>query len=168
MPPTELDLDRLRVEMMDYMRHTGLPIFYAVGSPDDDEFIFWDSAGFPDWRQVVDVAREGGARMLVFSSAALSEGDLDQASEKLDDCDMNAEDRITYMKQFEVLRKHIGQTAWLRMAFEHGGRWLAYDRMAPWYETFRTAVEDLDAYLPFLEEEEEEDEDSDHGFFSRN
>lgn len=167
MPKTELDLDRLRSEMMDYMRHSGVPIFYGRGSPEEDEYTFWDSSAFPDWRQFVDVAKECGARLLVFSSETFADADLEQAFEKLGECDLNSEDRIDYMKQFEALRKHIGQTAWVRIAFEHGGRWLAYERTAPWYDDFRSAAEDLEAFLPFAEEEEEEG-DSGREFFSRN
>lgn len=167
MGQTDVDLDRLRSEMMDYMRQTGLPIFYALGNPEDDDYTFWDTSRFPDWRQFVDVAKEGGARLLAFSSESLSDSDLEVACEKLDECDMSPEERLAFSKQFEIARKHMGQTAWVRIAFEHGGRWLAYDRMAPWYDDFRSALEDLEAYLPFVEEEEEDD-DSGRGFFSRN
>lgn len=168
MPQTELDLDPLRSEMMDYMRHTGLPIFYGLGDPEEDNYTFWDARAFPDWRQFVDVAKESGARLLMFSAETFADADLDQALEKLSECDMNTEDRHYYLKQFEVLRKRIGQTAWVRIAFEHAGRWLAYERTAPWYDEFRSAVEDLEALLPIVEGEEGEEGESGRGFFSRN
>ena len=168
MPPTELDLDRLRSEMMDYMRDTGLPIFYAVGAPEEDDYIFWDTGAFPDWRQFVDVAKESGARLLVFCSQALTDGELEQAMEKLSECDLNREESGFYLKQFEALRRRIGQTAWVRIGFEHSGRWLAYELSVPWHDEFRSAVDDLEAFLPMAEEEEEEEGDSGRGFFSRN
>ena len=167
MPQTEVDLDRLRSEIMDYMRHTGLPVFYGLGDPDEDEFTFWDTRAFPDWRQFVDVAKECGARLLLFSSGAFADAELEQAFEKLGECELNSEERFYYLKQFEALRKRVGQTAWVRVAFEHGGRWLAYERTAAWYEEFSSAVEDLEALLPIAEEEEEEG-DTGRGFFSRN
>ncbi len=168
MPQTELDLDRLRSEMMDYMRDTGLPIFYGLGTPEEDDYVFWDTAAFPDWRQFVDVAKESGARLLLFSSQALTDTDLEQAIEKLGECDLNREDRGFFMRQFEQLRKHVGQTAWVRIAFEHSSRWLAYERTVAWHEEFRSALDDLEAFLPVAEEEEEEEGDSGRGFFSRN
>ncbi len=168
MPPTELDLDRLRTEMMDYMRDTGLPIFYGAGAPEEDDYTFWDTGAFPDWRQFVDVAKESGARLLLFSSQTLGDTDVEQAIERLGDCDMNGEERASYMKQFEGVRRRIGQTAWVRIAFEHGGRWLAYELTVPWHDEFRSAVDDLEAFLPLAEEEEEEEGDSGRGFFSRN
>jgi len=166
MPKTEVDLTRLRAEMMDYMRHTGLPVFYGIGMPEEEEFVYWDTREFPDWRQFIDVAKESGARMLLFSSESFDEEELDQAFEKLSEGDMPSEDRLPYVRQLEALRRLVGQTSWVRVAFEHGGRWLAYELTAPWYDEFQSAMEDLDAFLPFDLEEEDEEEDSNPGFFS--
>ncbi len=165
MPQTDLDLDRLRSDMMNYMRQTGLPVFYAAGDPDDDEdYTLWAQNAFPDWRQFVDVAKESGARMLVFSWLSLGEEDVDLALEKLGECDMERDERSFFTQQFESLRRRVGQTAWVRIAFEHGGRWMAYELSVPWHDEFRSALEDLDVYLPLAEEDEEES----GGLFSRN
>lgn len=167
MPQTELDLTRLRSEIMDYLRDIGLPVFYGFGLLDDDDFTYWDTRTFPDWRQFLDVAKESGARLLVFSSETFSEEDLDEAFEKLSECEMDSEDRVPYVKKFEAMRRRVGHTTWLRLSFEHGGRWLAYELIAPWQEEFDSAMEELDVYLPFDDEEKEEGGSS-RGFFSRN
>ncbi len=169
MPQTEVNLDRLRSEMMDYVRQTGLPIFYGLGNPDEEDYTFWDVRAFPDWRQFVDVGKECGARLLLFSSDTFADAELERVFEKLGECEMNSEDRVYYMKQFEALRKRVGQTAWVRLAFEQGGRWLAYEHTASWYEDFCSVLEDLETLLPIGEEEEEEEGgDASRGFFSRN
>jgi hypothetical protein len=165
MPQTDLDLNRLRSEMMDYMRQTGIPIFYSAEGPDDEDYTYWNARAFPDWRQFVDVAKESGTRMLMFSYEMLLEGELEHALERLADCDMDASDRSDYLRKFESLRRHVGETTWVRIAFEYGGRWLAYELAAAWYDEFQEALDDLEAFLPLMDEE---DEDSDRGFFSRN
>jgi len=157
--------------MMDYLRQSGLPIFYGLGLPEEDDYTYWDTRSFPDWRQFVDVARESGARLLIFSYDEFDEEELDQAIEKLDECELDPEERLPYLKRFEALRKQVGHTDWVRIAFEHGGRWLAYERTAPWYDDFQAAMEDLEVYLPLEPEEEEEkpeEDDSGRSFFSRN
>jgi hypothetical protein len=171
MPQTELDLKRVRSEMIDYIHQSGLPVFYSTCTPDPESALFWDGASYPDWRQFVDVAKESGARLLVFASEELTQAALEDAFEKLDDCELDSDERRTYTRQFEALRKRVGQTAWIRMAFEHGGQWLNYALSAPWHEEFESVVEDLELLLPYedLDEEEEEEEGgSGRGFFSRN
>lgn len=165
MPQIELDLNRLRSDMIDYIRQTGIPVFYASEAADEDSYTFWNGKAFPDWRQFVDVGKECGARMLVFSFETLTEDELDSAVDRLGDADMDAEERNNYMRQFEGLRRHTGQTTWVRIAYEHGGRWWAYELSAPWYDEFQEALEDIEMYLPLAEDE---DEDSSRGFFSRN
>ncbi len=169
MPQTEIDLNRLKFEMMEYMRHTGLPIFYGVGGPDEEDYTYWDTHSFPDWRQFVDVGKECGAHLLVFSSESFDEDDLETGFDKLSECDLPAEERIHYTKLLESLRHRTGQAAWVRVAFEHCGRWFAYERIAYWYDEFRGAIEELNAYLPSDEEEEAEREGGGgRGYFSPN
>jgi hypothetical protein len=172
MPQTELDLKRLRSEMVDYIHQAGLSVFYGIRTPKEDEHTYWDVGSYPDWRQFIDVAKESGAKLVVFSSADLDGDELDQAIEKLEECDLAPEDRRQYLKQFEGLRKRVGQTAWVRAAFEHAGHWLAYQLSTPWHEEFESALDDLEMYFPYdeLEDEEEGEEEgnSHRGFFSRN
>jgi hypothetical protein len=100
-------------------------------------------------------------------SQKFEESDLEQAFEKLDECELNPDERRSYLKQFESLRKYTGQTSWIRLAFEHGGRWLACEYVAPWQDDFDSAMDELDSFLP-LEIDEEDEEDSEGDFFSRN
>jgi len=164
MPPTDLDLDRMRNEMLGYLRQAGLPVFYGLGGPDEENFTFWDTRGYPDWRQFVDVAKESGARLLVFSSSALDEADLDMALEHLEETTIDADERHQFQERISGLRRKEGQAAWVRIAYEHEGRWFAYERIAPWYDEFRDMMEEINSYLPDVEE----DEDNSPGFYSPN
>ena len=169
MPQTELDLNRLKYEMMEYMRQTGLPIFYGVGGPDEDDYTYWDTHNFPDWRQCIDVGKECGARLLVFSSETFDEEDLEMGLDRLAECDLPSEERSRYTRLLESMQNRSGQAAWVRIAFEHSGRWFAYERMALWYDEFRCAMEELEALLSPAEEEEAAGEEGGRGgFFSPN
>jgi hypothetical protein len=152
--------------MLDYIRHVGLPVFHTYSPLEDEGVMFWDNEAFPDWRQFVDVAKESGARLIVFASQQLDESDLEQAFEKLEECEMNSEERRSYATQFELLRKYVDQTSWIRLAFEHAGQWLACEFVAPWQDEYDSAMDDLDTFLPF--QVDEEDEEPDRGLFSRN
>jgi len=168
MPKTDIDLSRLRSEMLDYIRQTAMPVFHTWSPLGDEGVLLWNNAAFPDWRQFIDVAKESGARLLVFAAQQFGESDLEQAFEKLDECELGADERHTYLKQFESLRKYVNQTSWIRLAFEHGGRWLACEFIAPWQDDFDSAVDELESYLPFELDDDEDEERTDRGFFSRN
>jgi hypothetical protein len=112
----------------------------------------------------VDVAKESGARLLIFSSSTLDEDDLDAARERLEDASMDREERDGFLERITVLRRHEGQAAWVRIAYEHEGRWFAYERIAPWYDEYRDMMEEMNSYLPDMEEGEEHGP----GFYSPN
>lgn len=153
--------------MIDYLRHAGIPVFHAFGIENDDEFTYWDSNSFPDWRQFVDVAKESGARLMLLATETFDESDLDLGFEKLEECEISADGRREFTRQFETLRKHVGQTAWVRLAFDHSGQWLACEFIAPWHDDYELAMEELNSFIP-LDFDEEELGDSDRGFFSHN
>ncbi len=166
MPPTEIDLSRLRSEMLDYIGQKSLPVFHASGVPGGEEYTYWDSQAFPDWRQFIDVAKESGAKLIVFTVQQFEESDVDLAIERLEECDLTPDERREYGQQFESLRKYAGQTAFVRAAFAHADHWLACEFVAPWHDEFEEAMDDLATLLPFDLDEDEDDEDPD--FFSRN
>jgi hypothetical protein len=62
MPKTDIDLSRLRSEMLDYIRQAGLPVFHTWSPLGDEGVILWDNDVFPDWRQFIDVTEVRGIR----------------------------------------------------------------------------------------------------------
>ena len=164
MPPTELDLDRMRNEMQGYLRLSGLPVFYGLGGPDEENYTYWDTRTYPDWRQFMDVAKESGARLLVFSSTVLQVEDVDMALEHLEEAAMEREERSQFLDRLNILRLHEGQAAWVRIAYEHEGRWFAYERIATWYDEYRDMMEEINSCLPDMEE----DVEPGPGFYSPN
>ena len=157
------EIDRLKDEVLDYLRTTGSPIFHAIGLPGEEGFIFWDAAQYPDWRQFIDVARESGARTFLFSSRALDAGELDGARETLDEVEMADAARREAVEFISTLRPQVGHIAWVRIAWQQDGRRFAYERVAPWYERFLDLLDEVSDYLPELSADHDEEDDDEPG-----
>ncbi len=169
MPPKDQDLDRLKGEVLDYLRAAGLPIYYSFGGPGEEGFAYWDTEQYPDWRQFTDVAREAGARMFLFSSRQLAAEELTGAKETLAEVEMADNDREDAGDFLDTLRPNIGRVAWLRIAWQQDGRRFAFERVAPWYEKFLDLVDEIGESLPELSEGKEDDAPGGRGgFYSLN
>ena len=169
MPAKDQDLDRLKGEVLDYLRAAGLPIYYSFGMPGEEGFAYWDTEQYPDWRQFTDVAREAGARMFLFSSRQLADEELIGARETLAEVEMADNDREDAGDFLDTLRPNVGRVAWLRIAWQQDGRRFAYERIAAWYEKFLDLVDEIGESLPELSEEEEDDAPGGRGgFYSLN
>src|ERR1017187_4475510 len=93
MPNNAPAMDRLKTEILDSLHETGLPIFYALGMPGEEGFVYWDNIQFPDWKQFTQVARQSGATMFLFSSHQLIAEELQAARETVEDVEMKGLDR---------------------------------------------------------------------------
>ena len=107
MPAKDQDLDRLKGEVLDYLRAAGLPIYYCFGMPGEDGFAYWDTEQHPDWRQFTDVAREAGARMFLFSSRELADEELTGARETLGEAAgiLMERDKVSARRAQQILRQ---------------------------------------------------------------
>lgn len=163
-------LDRLKNEILDHLREIGLPIFYAMGGPGDEGFVYWDNLHYPDWKQFIQVARDAGASMFLFSSHQLSAGELESAHETIEDVEMKGLDRDGAFEMIDGMRAHLGDEAWVRLAWQQDQRRFAYEVVAPWYGQFLSLVSDLNDYLPDMNDEDEDDDDEPGrgGFYSLN
>ncbi len=168
MPTKDFDLDRLRGEILDYVRSVGLPIFHCQGIPGEEGFLYWDAAAYPDFRQFSDVAREAGARMFLFSSLEFSSDEMDGARETLADVEMADNDREDANDFLDSLRPNVGHVAWVRIAWQQDGRRFAYERVAPWYEKLLDLMDEIGDSLPELSDDEDEGPSGRGGFYSLN
>jgi hypothetical protein len=169
MPARDQDLDRLKGEVLDYLRAAGLPIYYCFGMPGEEGFAYWDTEQHPDWRQFTDVAREAGARMFLFSSREFADEELMSARETLGEVEMADNDREDAGDFLNTLRPNVGKIAWLRISWQQDGRRFAFERVAPWYDKFLDLMDEIGGALPELSEEEEDDAPGGRGgFYSLN
>lgn len=170
MPKNDLELDSLKNEVLEYLRAAGLPIFYGFGIPGEESYTYWDAGQYPDWRQFVDVAKESGARLLLFSSRMFDADELRMARETLEEVEMADNDRDDANEFLDGIRSKVGHVAWIRVAWQQENRRYAYERVAPWYEKFIDLIEEINDYLPELTDMEDDDEGPQGrgGFYSLN
>ena len=82
---SDVDLNRMKAEMLEYLGTGGVPIFYCFGVPGEEGYVYWDNRQHPDWRQFIDVAREAGAKLFLFASHELETEELSGARDTLSD-----------------------------------------------------------------------------------
>jgi len=102
--------------------------------------------------------------VIVFNDRQFSADHLEDAAERLQACELAAEERRTLERRLRDLRAFEGFTCALELSFDHQGRLYLFNVRAEWYEDFLDLLEEIDAFLP----EDEEEDDSMGGYFSRN
>ena len=165
---SDVDLDRLKTEILEYLGTGSVPIFYCFGVPGEEGHVYWDSQQRPDWRQFIDVARDAGAKLFLFTCHELEADELDGARDTLADVEMEDGDREDASEFLNKLRSHVGHVAWLRIAWQQDSRRYALEHVAPWYEKFLDLAEEMGEYLPEMSEDEDDDESGRGGFYSLN
>jgi hypothetical protein len=160
-----LNLDTLKSEILECLGNEGFVIFHGYSRlAETDSFVAWDSDRYPDYRQFLKAAQQAGIKMIVFNDRQFSAGHLEDAAERLQACDLAAEERRTLERRLRELRAFEGFTCALELSFDCQGRVYLLNLRAEWYEDFLDLLEELDAFLP----EDEEEGDSMGGYFSRN
>ena len=164
-------MDRLKTEILESLTETGLPIYYALGMPGEEGFVYWDNIQFPDWKHFIDVAKKSGANMFLFSSHQLIAEEIQAARDMIEDVEMKGLDRDGAFEMLDSMRAHLGHEAWVRVAWQQDLRRFAFEVVAPWYSQFLDLLDELNDYLPDLGDEEDEDDNGPAGrggFYSLN
>ena len=167
-----LDLDSLREEVFKYLATEGFAVFRSeAGSLDGLPMVTWDTGAHPDYESFVRVAQSAGARIMIFGHRELTAEEIDEAQEQLEDCELDREERRSIERSLSDLRRFIGSTCTLELAFDHQGRMYVFELVTEWFETF-VEMSDLlmAASTPDLEDNDDEDEsDSSYGgYYSKN
>lgn len=167
----DLDLENLKEEILRYVAAEGFAVFRSQpGSLEGLPVISWDSAGHPDYRAFLEVAKTAGARIIVFAHREFAAEDLDDAQEQLEDCDLGREEQRSIERSLSEMRRFVGFTCSLEMAFDHQGRVYVFELMTEWFQTFAEMTELLlAASAAEIEEDDEDESDSSFGgYFSKN
>ncbi len=160
-----VNLDSLKSEILEHLGSEGFVVFHGYSRlADTDSFVAWDTDRHPDYREFLKVARQAGVTLIVFNDRQFSAEHLEDATERLEDCELTTEERRTLERRLRELRGYEGFTCGLELSFDCQGRVYMFSARADWYEDFLDLLEELDARLP----EDEEDGDSMGGYFSRN
>ncbi|HTA43192.1 MAG TPA: hypothetical protein VK789_12140 [Bryobacteraceae bacterium] len=165
----DLNLETLKGEILDYLEHSEFAVFRShAGALEGLPIITWDTERCPDYRTFLDVARKAGQKLILFASAELSEEDVDEALEELEDTDFTREERRELEKRLGTARRHIGETCTLEIAFDHGSHLYVYEAQPDWYEDFLDACEEISSVIPMEDSSQGSSEDGLGGFYSNN
>jgi len=163
------NLDTLKGEILEQLAAQGFTVFHGYCRLGDGQnAMCWDTARYPDFRQYLDTARQAGVKLVTFYHREFERDAVEDAIDRLGDCEMPSDERKMFDLRLEELRRYAGFTCVLELSFACQGQVHTYSLQAPWYEDFLALSDDIDIYLPAGEEGEGEDEGPIGGYFSRN
>ncbi len=169
----DIDLDTLKHSISDELERSSFAIFrHDSGAFEPRQVVTWDVDTYPDYLMFLDTARKLGAKMILFASSEFDEGELEELQDELDIADVPPSVKSDSERTLKTLRKHIGSTSSVEIAFPFEGRFYVYEARPDWYEEFVNLSEEVEAFsslaLESAEEDGEDEDDSMGGFYSNN
>ena len=162
------DLDTLKTEILEYLEAEGFVVFYGLPRlMESVPVVYWDASRRPDFQSFLNTARAIGAKLITFHDREFSAGAVDEAVDRLDECDLEPEDRLALERRLREMRIYQGFTCGIELSFDHQGRAYIFDLRTDWYAEFLDTLDDIDSYLP-AEGDNEDHEGPISGYFSRN
>ena len=161
-----LDLDTLKTEILEYLEGEAFVVFHGYSRlADTDSFVAWDTDRVPDFRTFLSAAKKAGVKLIVYNFREFSQSHIDEATERLEDCELTTEERRGLERRLRDLRSYPGSTCAIELSFDHQGRVYLYNLRSEWYEDYLDLLEEIDAAIP---DEDEEEDDSMGGYYSQN
>jgi len=162
-----LNLDQLKTEVLEYMEAEAFVVFHGYSRlAETDSFVAWDTERLPEYRSFLSAAKKAGVKMIVYHFREFSATHLEDAEERLEDSDMQPDDRRAIDRRLRDLRSYEGFTCALELSFDYQGRVYVFNLRADWYDDYLDLIEELDAALP--DDEEADDDALGGGYYSRN
>ncbi len=160
------NLDELKIEVLKYLEAEGFVVFHGYSRlADSDSFVAWDTDRVPDYHTFLSAAKRAGVTLMAYHFREFSATHLEDAEDRLEDCDLTAEERRSIERRLRELRNYEGFTCALELSFDFQGRVYLFNLRAEWYDDYLDLVEELDGAIP---DEDEDDDDSMGGYYSRN
>ena len=161
-----LNLDELKTEVLQHLESQGFVVFHGYARlSDSDSFVAWDVERQPDYRQFLETAKNAGVKLIVYHWREFSRTHVDEAAERLQDCDFSLEEQHNLERRLRDLRAYEGFTCALELSFDLQARVYLFNLRAEWYEEYLDLIEELGGGL--ADDEDEEDDPLD-GFYSSN
>ena len=162
----KVNLDSLKREILEYLTSSDFAVFQSSpGRLEGFPLVLWDSQHHPDYQKFLDVARQAGARLIIFATREFEAGDLEELLEHLEECDLTRDERREYESRLRELRVFEGVTCSLELAFNYNSHMYVYTVQPDWYEEFLSVEDEIASRL---NDEDDEDDDSLGGYFSKN
>lgn len=164
----DINLDQLKPEILEHLASEDFVVFRSLpGGLDGHPMVFWDAPGYPDYRSFVHVAKQAGAKMMLFAHRDLYAGEVDDALEMLKQSTLSREERRSLERGLDDTRDHIGSTCTLEISFGYEGRMFVFELVTEWFSQFMDYVELLEAATSDDDDDEEERPPL-GGYFSKN
>jgi len=161
-----LNLDALKEEIDQHLKEHNVNVFHGYSRLLDSlPIIYWDVEHYPDFKEFLGVARNAGARVVVFHQREFTSDHIEDALERLESGEVPAEERRSMERRLKELRVYEGFTCAIELSFDHEGRIYVFDLRSEWYEELSDILEDISGYTTDLEED---DEGPISGYFSQN
>jgi hypothetical protein len=163
----DINLDTLKREILDYLEAADFAVFHSSpGGLEGLPMVLWDVLKHPDYQMFLDVARKGGAKLVIFAAREFEAAELDELVDQMEDCDLTREEQRDYESRLRELRVHEGVTCTLELAFDYNSRLYVYEVRPDWYEEFLNLEEEISSR--FADENGADAGDSLGGYFSKN
>jgi hypothetical protein len=163
----DLNLDTLKREILDYLSSAGFAVFQnSPGTLEGFPIIIWDSEHHPDYQQFLEVARQVGAKLILFATREFGSDDVDELVAHLDECELNREERRGYESRLREMRIFEGVTCSLELAFDYNSRIYIYEVQPDWFEEFLSIEDEIVSRID--DNETLDDDDTLGGYFSKN
>jgi hypothetical protein len=161
------ELDALKTEIQAYLEENGFALFHGCSRMMDDlSMVHWDILKYPEYQPFLAAARQLGVKMIVLHHREFTEANIDDALQRLEDCDLPLEESRTLTRRLEDSRMYVGFTCALELSFDFQDRVYMFDLRADWYLDFLDAIEDIEPY--FDDDDDEDDDGPIGGYYSRN
>jgi len=163
------NLEHLKDEIVEHLKTQGFVVFHGYSRHGDSRPVaIWDTHGHPEFQDFLGAARQAGAKVVSFNRMEFVPEMLDDAKDRLEDCELPDADRRRVERRLREMRGYVGFTCDLQLCFDCEGRTYIYELQAEWYTEFLLLLGEIDSYLIEDDDEEDEDEDSAGGYFTRN
>jgi hypothetical protein len=163
----DLNLDTLKQEILEFLNASGFAVFHSIpGGLEGFPIVLWDTERFPDYQMFLDVARQGGIKLILLAAREFESSDLDDLLAQLDDCELTREERRDYESRLREWRIFTGVTCSLELAFDYQSRLYVYEVQPDWYEEFMGVEEEISARAS--DDDGPLEDDSLGGYFSKN
>jgi hypothetical protein len=160
------NLDSLKGEVEKVLADQGFNVFYGQSRVLDSlPVIYWDIARYPDFRKFLDVARNAGAKLIVFYHREFTPDHIEEALDRLETAGMPHEESRGIERRLKELRVYEGFTCTLELSFDYEGRIYVYDVCTDWYDELSDILEEIDV---FGADDDDDDEAPISGYFSQN
>lgn len=159
------NLDTLKTEIEEYLEQAGLALFYGYSrSVDSAPAVEWDCDQYPDFRLFVQAAVTADAKIIVFHQREFASEQVEDALERLADCDLPSDESQELEQRLNELHAHNGSVCCVELSFDHQGRVFLFDLRTEWYEEYSEILDEIQ-----LMTVSDEDEDTPMaGYFSKN